>query len=56
MKGVRRMCPSCWKHNRAIALGCRESPRRCFFCGAELLPAPEVLGVNWQAILKGKAA
>ena len=56
MKGVRRMCPSCWRHNKATVLGCRESPRRCFMCGAELRTAPDVLGINWKVILKGRAA
>ncbi len=53
MKGTRRVCPSCWRHNRAISVGCRESPRACPFCGNELLPAVQVLGVNWRATIRG---
>lgn len=56
MKGTRRLCPSCWSHNHALVLGCRQSPRRCALCGNELRPAPAVLGVNWKAILARSGA
>jgi len=51
MKGLRRVCPACWRHNRAVVLGSRSSPSRCRFCGNELVPAPQVLGPNWRSVI-----
>jgi hypothetical protein len=52
MKGERRVCPACWRDNKAIVFGCKESPSKCWACTAELKPASSLFGDNWRAVLE----
>jgi hypothetical protein len=44
---MRRMCPSCYRHNRAWVLYAT-----CPFCGARGKPIPEVVGLEWPTKLR----
>ena len=47
MTGPRRVCPSCWRHNKAWSLYAT-----CPFCGARGRPIPEVVGAGWPEAVR----
>lgn len=44
--GNRKLCPSCFRRNRAWVLRVR-----CPFCGTPVRPIPDVVGPAWPAAL-----
>ena len=44
---MRRICPSCYRHNKAWILYAK-----CPFCGAKGKPIPEVVGPDWPTKLR----